>query len=133
MTQEMEIPKAICNRFRMIGMEIEENVLRKHLQCLEPLIGEKWTQCSLRLPVGTVPILITSGRGDHPGPSGYHPAPEKCHYFGRYLYFPHQYTSSPTTSVLAGTGNTRGSVKQLRYVTCRQVEGANIRQQRAWW
>ena len=30
--------------------------------------------------------------GDHPGPSGYHPAPEKCHYFGRYLYIPHRHT-----------------------------------------
>ena len=26
--------------------------------------------------------------GDHPGPSRHHPAPEKCHYFGRYLYYP---------------------------------------------
>ena len=30
-------------------------------------------------------------------------------------------------------GGQHGSVKQLRYVTSRQVEGADMRQQRDWW
>ena len=28
--------------------------------------GPQWTQCSLRLPVGTVPTLIADGRGASP-------------------------------------------------------------------